>query len=1089
MEETVVAALPPGFEIVPKAGPPPGFEVVTPPARNPAATPMVADMLRGNLAAKSNSPEKVKDFLGALEAGFQVSVSGLVGRGQAPSKEVSPEAPWYSRAAGNVASMAGDFPFMVGGALLGAGTGAPTGPGAAITGMAGAFALPAGLRATLMDAYSKGDFQTFGDFWDRASGIVWETTKGWLTGAATSVAGGAAKAVLPSAGVAGAVVPTAAELGAMVTVGSVLEGHAPAAQDFMDAAIVLGGMKAATAIAPTLRSIYAETGKKPAEVIADVKAQPKLMDEIKAAADLTGPNANTLPQTYAAVAVAERARAIVPGEKAQAAASSPFADIPQAPGEPAKPTHVNYNLLNSSEDAAGALSRLSTLYEQEIQAQRRGTVAWEQTSVEAAKLLADNLGGVDYRLLMPREPGAPAGAAEILARKQLTIGAAEDMATKARNFIAKGANASPEDTVAFLASIERTAMVQQEFLGARAEAGRALNILKSTARDAERVQQVQDVLRMYGGDPVKLAQMVRDLDNPAAVLKFATEAVKATSWEKVVEAWKAGLLSGPVTHVANILGNGVFAATRIPVDALAALIGKARGAAPGEHVALSEPLARVVGSVQGGLDGLKHAGTMLKDWRGELDTAKAEQYRGAIEGTKGDIVRLPFRALQAEDAIFKTMNERGEAYSLGVRKAISEGLNPATQEFRERVASLVQEPPPDMQKAIATAGERFTFNAKLGEKGQAVQNFVRQWHLEWAIPFIRTPANIAKELGRMTPLAPFVKEWRDAIAAGGAARDKAMAEVALGTAAMSSVFMYALDGSITGAGDPDPAKRRVQMAAGWQPYSIKIGDNYYSYQRLQPIGTLIGLAADVAEVWDHLTEDEADKIPKMFSVAFANAVTNQTFLQGITNIVNAMSDPTRFGPRFFQGFARSAVPNIVGQVTEMNDPIVRQVDSMLDAVKSRLPGFRQELLPKRDVFGEPIASKERLGGISPIVVTEATTDKVRAEAARLNIGAGDAPKSVHVGRGSGKLGDVPLEPAQRDVFADVSGHLAHDVLTQMVNSPTWDAMPDLAKKRAFSKVFLRAHMAGAAAALPPDMRAGIVQEITKKIQAELRPGE
>jgi hypothetical protein len=154
----------------------------------------------------------------------------------------------------------------------------------------------------------------------------------------------------------------------------------------------------------------------------------------------------------------------------------------------------------------------------------------------------------------------------------------------------------------------------------------------------------------------------------------------------------------------------------------------------------------------------------------------------------------------------------------------------------------------------------------------------------------------------------------------------------------------------------------VQTAAGWQPYSVKIGDTWYSYERLQPIGTLIGLAADVAGVWDHLTEEESDKIPKMLSIAFANAVTNQTFLQGITKLVNAMSDPKRFAPKFFQGLAGSIVPAAVAQAANSMDPVAREVDSMLESIQSRIPGMREDLLPKRDIFGEP--SRTRIGWVA-----------------------------------------------------------------------------------------------------------------------------
>jgi hypothetical protein len=139
----------------------------------------------------------------------------------------------------------------------------------------------------------------------------------------------------------------------------------------------------------------------------------------------------------------------------------------------------------------------------DIQTQRRGTVSWEETSAEAERIISDTLGGVDTTLIRPRDPGTPAGAAELLARKQMVIGAAEDLATRAKDYARdarRGAHARGHR--AFLASIERTAMIQSEFLGARAEAGRALNILKNTARDADRAKAIQRVIDMYGAkDP------------------------------------------------------------------------------------------------------------------------------------------------------------------------------------------------------------------------------------------------------------------------------------------------------------------------------------------------------------------------------------------------------------------------------------------------------------------------------------------------------------------------------------------------------------------------------------------------------------
>ena len=550
-----------------------------------------------------------------------------------------------------------------------------------------------------------------------------------------------------------------------------------------------------------------------------------------------------------------------------------------------------------------------------------------------------------------------------------------------------------------------------------------------------------------------------------------------------MEAWKSGLVSGPITHLANVMGNTTFLALRAPVDALAAVIGAFRSGPDVVH--MTEPLARIAGSLHGALDGLKVAGAVLKT--GDYDPGKkGEQRRNAIEGTKGEVIRLPFRTLAAEDALFRTMNERGEAYSLAVRSALKD-TNPTTREFRERVADLVQHPTPEMQAEITTAGDRFTFNLPLGEKGQVVQQVVREWHLEWAVPFVRTPGNILKELTRMSPFASFIKEWRVDYGKGGAARDKALAEVYVGSSIAAVVTALTLSGKISGAGNPDQSKAATQRAAGWQAYSVKIGDKWYAYQRLQPVGTLMGVSADIAEVWEHLTPTERDRVPKMIAIAFANAVTHQTFLQGLTNIVNAVSDPDRFGPRFIQGMAGSVVPGAVAQTAQLSDPLIREIHSSYDAVLNRIPGGRQSLYPKRDLFGVEIPNKDRLGWVTPVTVTQQSTDPVYLEAARLNVGISRTPETITLPAARDrKLGDVPLSAQQRDKFAEVSGHMAYNILRPIVEAPSWGHTSDFIKKRIFDVVFEKSRAVGRAEVIPPEQRELEMQRITEELYKQLR---
>lgn len=216
-------------------------------------------------------PKPVNDFMDALKAGFGESVTGLL-MGK-PTTTVSPDAPRTSRIAGQVGTLAGDVPAMMGGYLAGGAN--------PVTGMAGAFALPAGMRKILMDKYEKGEAQSFPEFWDRFSGAFIDTAKGWITGAATGAVGkaiGMAPIVSPTAKAAATMT---GEVATMVTVGKALEGQVPGPNDFIDTALALGFVKGSIKVAQKLRNIYAETGVKPDDVAADVMKDPTLLHELR----------------------------------------------------------------------------------------------------------------------------------------------------------------------------------------------------------------------------------------------------------------------------------------------------------------------------------------------------------------------------------------------------------------------------------------------------------------------------------------------------------------------------------------------------------------------------------------------------------------------------------------------------------------------------------------------------------------------------------------------------------------------------------------------------------------------------------------
>lgn len=1050
------------------------------------------DLIPASAGAFSNLVPRREPASGvwdALVAGGQRSGTGLFFRGKLPDVVLDPHhAKWYESAIASAAEIGSDLPQAVAGALGGVAVGTATAPGVGTTllGGAGMMAVPTAIRESLTRAYENGEADSSTDWLTRTgimikgmaeADVLKATGKAALVGAATL---GAGKLAAPL----GTLAKYGAEVGTMTVAPAALEGHLPEPQDFVNAAIVVGGMKVAGHVAGKLVNIYAKTGLEPERVVADAKRDPTIAEDLKAPA-------KDIPRAYQPLAAEENAHAAVPGEKAAAVAESPFAEIPQAAGEPTQPTHVNYNYTNTSAEVDGALARLSNIYEKEIQTERRSEVPREQTYAEAGDILNRLIGGedVDVKAMRGNLATDHALGARILAKKQLAIGAAEDMMRTRDAYVREG---SPEAKLQYLASIERTATILSNFLGERAEIGRALEILKSTKNDSERLRQIQQLVDTYKKDPDKLAIAMGMMDEPGAMLKAARAAIEPGKWDKFVEYVKAGWVSGPWTHAANLGGNTVFMAMRPVIEQIASAIGVLRG---GERVTMMQPLARVIGNITGAFETAKLGakiyelegpkGVVMAGWRAGEFSQKAEASRGAISGKWGEVVRTSFRVLGAEDALFKTFNERGELYSRAAKVATDEGLSPLSREYWNRVGDLVSNPTEADLSAAKSAGLRLTFNMPLGEMGKAGQQFIRAWNLQLLAPFTQTPGNIAKEMIRLTPFAPFIKEWREAYAEGGAARDKAIAELAVGSALMGGTVALFMAGKITGASDPKKGKRNVSEAAGVQPYSVEIDGKWYDYSRLQPVGTMIGLAADVATAWDKMDTLEQDQVPKILATGFANAITNQTMLQGLTMFVRALSEPAQFFPRMAQSYTASLLPfsGLMRQTAEVIDTQQRRVDSIKDAVWNAVPKLRETLLPKLNVLtGEPLEVKERTLGQKTVAEAQ---DKVLSEADRLGLSVPGAPNKLHIGRATGKIGDVPLTPEQQNKFIEATGKLAHQILTPLVASPAWDGMKDAAKKQIYKKVFARARKMGAAMALPGEDRAALAQGIADQFVEQL----
>ena len=153
-----------------------------------------------------------------------------------------------------------------------------------------------------------------------------------------------------------------------------------------------------------------------------------------------------------------------------------------------------------------------------------------------------------------------------------------------------------------------------------------------------------------------------------------------------------------------------------------------------------------------------------------------------------------------------------------------------------------------IDKEASRFAQEVTFTKDLDGILGYIQNMVNEVPiLKQIMPFVKTPANLAMQAVEMTPLGLVGKNWK--YATGKSSDALRIAEVrgrvAMGTGILSLAALLSYTGLITGGYHPDRNIKRLQQSQGIQPYSIKIGDTYIEYGRLDPIGMLIGLIADL----------------------------------------------------------------------------------------------------------------------------------------------------------------------------------------------------------------------------------------------------
>lgn len=724
--------------------------------------------------------------------------------------------------------------------------------------------------------------------------------------------------------------------------------------------------------------------------------------------------------------------------------------LPRSPG-PIPDEIVGSNLakFDTTEDAKRLIADMAATNRTAIDEARRGVIG------ESALRRLAHVQGVSKDEMLRRIPGGRVRPEDALASEQALVRSAEDLQEAAV------AAAQGRRSLADLSKMAQTHVaVQTATGGIRAEFGRGLGAYRYVV-GGRYAEAVKTFLEKQGAEFTqemveKLASLGKD---PRAVNAFMRDMVEGTFGEKLVYARTAAMLTNPATHIVNSTSNAVFLLARPLVERpgrVAADIVRSLATGTPRERFVGEIAADLFGIIQGIPEGASAALRTLTDGLsqfGTLRTAEAVK-AGAppIKGVAGKAVSIPFRLLGAADEFFKSVGASGELSALAYRDGVKKGLS--GRALANHVAAITTRSSSEADKFIKLAFDEAryrTFQSELGsiaKKGAALRDAVNVAGVpvgRLILPFYATPINIAKVGLEWTP-ANFVnlvmKHGLGPLVTKPELVDE-LVKPMIGTLAAVPLVKLAGEGTITGGGPTDPGRQAVYKTAGIRPYSVKIGDRYYGYSRIEPLATTLGMIADYAEFRDLVDTDDA--VAKI-GTSISKNLGNKTFLTGIAQLLGAISEPDRRGPAFVRSLAASAVPAGVAAITRAQEGVLRQPTTPGEAIRARLPGAGEDVPVLRTLWGEPVTIQGGPIGrmLNPIYLSDAAKDKATTELVRLKISQQLPTK---------RLGDIELSSKELDTYAEMSGKKVKMLVDQFVNSSGYDGLADVAKSEGFKRRF------------------------------------
>jgi hypothetical protein len=433
---------------------------------------------------------------------------------------------------------------------------------------------------------------------------------------------------------------------------------------------------------------------------------------------------------------------------------------------------------------------------------------------------------------------------------------------------------------------------------------------------------------------------------------YISKLVPTPLFKKIITVWKAGLLTGLKTSGLNIMANLSHAGTETVKDIPATIIDKSVSLFTGKRT-VSVGLRGIPEGVKEGIQkGLQYIKTGFdeRNIATKLDYEKVNFGKGKISQALQTYTDTVFKILGTEDQPFYYSAKIRSLYEQAKVEAINKGLK--GNEAQKFINELIQNPTDKMVKYASLDAEMAVFQntTLLSKASSGITKAIPA--AEVIMPFRKTPSAVAMQIFNYSP-AGIVKTLFENVGKGKFDQrlfSQGLGRGLTGTGVLALGALLYKKGLITTSRPTGEREQKLWELEGKQPNSIKLGGKWRQVQVLGPVGNVLLIGGGFQKAFN-----ETGSPTEALSVGLADAsqsFTQQTFLTGVSNFIDAISDPSRSASSVAGSTLASTVPTIVSDIARATDEKERRANTITDKFFARIPGVRQTLEPQVNVLGQ-----------------------------------------------------------------------------------------------------------------------------------------